>query len=623
MKIKELQSGGMAYTPFFRDSVTQSSQPTQPNSTQSGDKEEQLIQKEIINVLKENGLQNDVDYFLSRANSFLTKSKGLFDTGASYDMSDLIRIQSLANRIKRNKELHTEAEKQIIKEGSGSEAAVSSTGNLYVQDSEGKIQVVSASNYYKNRDKYAVLTNNELIRVREDIPELAYNSSILTDLSNTVGIKSIVDYIKATINSFGTDKTESSTQHFTTKQRDQIERGLEQIIGGGPDGVYKVSGSVKTENQGYSDQESLNAAVQYLWSTLPKNMQNVLKATTAAEGGNPGSAKDVQNLLLNAVLEHTNHSYATEQKADFDTSATKEWSGGASGGTEKETKQTRAEMIATMPMNTQLPIWGSSDQHSLIVDAANVGKPMKRNGEQIGRSTIVDMFSNDDIGQMSGLDSISFGGTPMSETDSRRIMYDGVSDIYKAYFPVNKNIMASTGQVVPDLDALERFKKFQEWIDSGYGIMPNSIAMKLRELDLDLLYDQNSGEWYFNPNSLQGFFITNGYASSAIIDLDKKSKWLSHINPNDGETIFDQYARILNFGTDSPTKNATSREGIKRKWWRPEDNTMYKSMIAVPITEPTIATLTTNHQTVPSEVYRDIFNRQRSLAESRNMRTNW
>ena len=95
MKIKRYQNGGISYTPFFRDAAEPTQVATQTSKT-SENKEEQLIQKEIINVLKENGLPNDVDYFLDRANSFLRKSQNLgelFVSGQSnqYDMSDLIR----------------------------------------------------------------------------------------------------------------------------------------------------------------------------------------------------------------------------------------------------------------------------------------------------------------------------------------------------------------------------------------------------------------------------------------------------------------------------------------------------------------------------------------------------
>ena len=291
MKIKRYQNGGISYTPFFRDAAEPTQVATQTSKT-SENKEEQLIQKEIINVLKENGLPNDVDYFLDRANSFLRKSQNLgelFVSGQSnqYDMSDLIRLQSLANRIKHNNELHETASEQIIKEGSGSEVAISNEGSLYVYNKDGSIKTISADTYYKNPQKYQALTNSQLIHLREERPELAYNNSILTDLSNTVGMKSIVDYVKATIGAFGTNKSSNQFDRYTSKYQNKIEKGFEQLLGfNGPDGIYKVTESNSTSNQGYHDKESLDLAVNYLYKTLPQNMKNVLRAQAAAEGFN-------------------------------------------------------------------------------------------------------------------------------------------------------------------------------------------------------------------------------------------------------------------------------------------------------------------------------------------------
>ena len=47
MKIKRYQNGGISYTPFFRDAAEPTQVATQTSKT-SENKEEQLIQKEII-----------------------------------------------------------------------------------------------------------------------------------------------------------------------------------------------------------------------------------------------------------------------------------------------------------------------------------------------------------------------------------------------------------------------------------------------------------------------------------------------------------------------------------------------------------------------------------------------
>lgn len=117
MKIKYQSGGVVAYTPFIPNSGTSPQRSAIPETKQ--EKITGTLQKEIIDVLKENGIQSDVDTFLSQANAFLNKSKNL--TGVSlfggesndYSMSDLTTVLSMANKVKQNKLQHTEATEQL------------------------------------------------------------------------------------------------------------------------------------------------------------------------------------------------------------------------------------------------------------------------------------------------------------------------------------------------------------------------------------------------------------------------------------------------------------------------------------------------------------------------------
>ena len=72
MKIKKHQAGGIYYTPFFKESLQQGQQAAASHTTsKSGDSTANQIEKEMISVLKENGLPSDVDYFLSQSEKFL------------------------------------------------------------------------------------------------------------------------------------------------------------------------------------------------------------------------------------------------------------------------------------------------------------------------------------------------------------------------------------------------------------------------------------------------------------------------------------------------------------------------------------------------------------------------
>lgn len=73
-KIEKKQVGGIIYTPFlpsYQDNASQTPiQETETNTGKIGD-----IQKEILEVLQENGLPSDVNLFLNKATSFLKRAE--------------------------------------------------------------------------------------------------------------------------------------------------------------------------------------------------------------------------------------------------------------------------------------------------------------------------------------------------------------------------------------------------------------------------------------------------------------------------------------------------------------------------------------------------------------------
>lgn len=516
MKIKRYQAGGIAYTPFFRDSVIQQESQSSTGSMPKETKEEQLIQKEIINVLKENGLPNDVDYFLSKADSFLKKSQNLgslFGTGknASYDMSDLIRLQSLANRTRYNNELHAQASKQIIDEGSGSEVAITNTGNLYVVDDEEGVKTITLGTYHKSPDKYRVLTNSELIQLREQQPELAYNGTILADLSNTVGMKSIVDYVRSTIGSFGTNKSSNQFDRYTSKQKGQIERGFEQLLGfDSPNGVYKVTGSTTESDQGYSDEKSLNAAINYLYRTLPGNMKNVLRANAAAEGLDPNSTKDVQSLLAMAVVEHTSHSRETKQTLDYDSTASK-------GGSSKSSNSGQVALPFGPSVQRNM---GEIRDNGWVLPGGNVKFNLPTywydirtldNKATPGLTNALDSYQNlRDHGIVDTRGEVTFGGIPIDQITSQgnEIVVDNSKGMGVAYLPIdiNGNVDMQMFSIMTQIqeqiinDRITDPVKIQEiWESNGFQYDPEKkvgipYGQTLKRFALQSAYTSTKGQ---------------------------------------------------------------------------------------------------------------------------------
>jgi hypothetical protein len=121
MKIKSMQVGGIVYTPFIPNR-TQQQQEVKENKSPKEEKIIGTIKKEIIDLLKENGLQNDVDNTLNAAMNFLNSSSNLSNfaifggSQSDFSLAQLTQVQSLVNRTKRNKQQYDSASKVLTEQ---------------------------------------------------------------------------------------------------------------------------------------------------------------------------------------------------------------------------------------------------------------------------------------------------------------------------------------------------------------------------------------------------------------------------------------------------------------------------------------------------------------------------
>lgn len=608
MKIVKHQVGGIVYTPYIKGQQAAKQAATSSGTTQE-EKQENEIQKAIIKVLEENGLNNDTDYFLRQANKFLSaaSSGSLFGKGDDYNLSDLIKLHSLANKIRNNKAEYDEAIKRVTDEHAGSDVAITNTGGLYVQDEDGKLRVITSKNYYENSDKYTLLTNADLLVLRKNSPELAYNMTILGDMTNAIGMTTIADHLRTTIKDFGTASADSSDQRYTIKDKGKIEKGFEAILGGvAPDGIYKITNTGKVSDQGYSTEEEMWAAAQYLWTTLDGNMKNVIKAQTVAEGGNPSDPKDVYRLLITALQMHTTHGVINERKVDYDTSASK-----ASGFNTEPTKNTipksYLEMVATGDVTQQRQISLRSNTNKATIQYWAQPYPLlDKSGNQVKSKSLTDVLNSAQIGQIVDKNSITFGNRPISDAEMDMIIYDGTSQLHRAWLPYDKQA-AQQGIYKPDFDVQDRFEEFQKWLKSG-DHSEQMIRHKMQELKLNLVYNPETNTWIFNPNDIKAFLHLTGVSSHRAVDMDDNYK--SSVSRDEGNKYYDMLE------SDTPFS-----EGIFG-WWG-DASSVYKSGIYMPILDASMATVGTNHALASKEAYLDMYNRINYMNESNDLITNF
>jgi hypothetical protein len=118
------------------------------------------------------------------------------------------------------------------------------------------LRTVSADEFHKNRDKYQALTNSQVLGLREQDSNMAFNTNVLRDMSGALGLKTITTQLMDTVSKFGT----MSRTEYTKNTGDAISQsawdGMQILLGNGPQGYYKATTK--------SEKENVQSALSYL-----------------------------------------------------------------------------------------------------------------------------------------------------------------------------------------------------------------------------------------------------------------------------------------------------------------------------------------------------------------------
>ena len=540
------QSGGVvSYTPFIPNSGTASIGSS--GSTEKQDKITGTLQKEIVDVLKENGIQSDVDTFLSQANAFLNKSQHLSSMslfgGSSddYSMTDLIQVLSMANRVKQNKAYYDTAANRLKEQDAWNEVAVSTDGKIYVYSEEG-LRTVSADEFHKNRDKYQALTNSQVLGLREQDSNMAFNSNVLRDMSGALGLKTITTQLMDTVSKFGT----MSRTEYTKNTGDAISQsawdGMQILLGEGPQGYYKATTK--------SERENVQSALSYLWKSLGTDGQARLRAETAANGLDP--SRNQYDLLLQTIEHHTDF----EQSVDFDKSATEyDPDGDGKGNTSSSALGEVPYLVRVGRGDGQYELVNISMRTDTVMNsgsmnawAANMGSMIDKNGNTLGMDSLTNVLAKAEAVKATRSKDITFGGQLLNDVEKNFVVYDGVSQLTDIWLPY-KNV---GGKITPDFDKLQKYNDFNEWVSKNSNL---SKVEKLNEaykrgLDLNEIdYDPNSGMFVFKQNKMKLFLSFSAYADNDNIDFTKLTEDLTEEMPNEfGKKYKDVFNNLFEYG---------------------------------------------------------------------------
>lgn len=556
MKLKLQDGGVVSYTPFTYNPGTISSKSSTEDKK---DKITGTLQKEIVDILKQNGIPSDVNAFMDKANSYLSQSQSLSNmaifggTDTNYTMQQLMQIQKMANEVKFNHETYKDAATNLGNEDAWGDLALNDRGQMYVLDNENKLKQVSISDYKEHADDYRALTYSNLMGLRER--DLAMDVSVLNDAKNAVGMKSIADHIKNIVTAFG----ENSSQYYTTN-KESVKRGLNAIMGQ-EDAYYKVSESTKVDD--------INRAIGFLYSNLAPAMRNRLRAEAVMNGQDPHEY--LAGYLQTSLQEYNK----TDKKMDFDSSKTefhapdhKSSSGdGSLGEVPYLVRVGRGDGEKEL-VNISMRTDSVMQSGSMMAWASNMGSLIDKNGNVLGMDSLPNILSTAEAMKAASTKDITFGGQLLTDAEKNFIVYDGTSQLTDVWLPY-KNV---GGKITPDFDKLQKFNEWNDWVFKNPGVTKVEKMNEAAKRGLDpaeMIFDEQSGMWQFKPQKMKLFLSFSAYADNDNVDFTKLTESLTEEVSNEvGKQYKDVFNNLFEFGKThrqkSDKKTGMSYDTVRR-----------------------------------------------------------
>lgn len=552
LKVQKLQQGGtvppfVSWTPVPDTPIVQPEQAVQKGSAAASE-DEGLLSKEMVKLLLENGLPSDVTIFTNQLQS-LYNDPSYRKTGNinnSQLSNQYLNIISKINNIRFGKEQYENNLKTLTSNGGINDIAITETGRLIVQDADGQIDQITPNEYYENLGEYRVITNSELAHMRATNPNLAFNDSIFSILNNGIGSETIQQYINSAVQNLGT--TTQKLEGFVSKREGDILQGVQELYENPEiqeallsNGVYKVSKESKTQLQ------QSEAALRYLYSTLPENAKSYLKGKAAVNGLDPqtGIQTILTQLLLSRQSATSNLGIGYESQLSKDTGITGTEERGRDNISQAQTLQNGVtndyrNVTINQGTNTQFTVTNAKHWNTILNSKDN--SPMTN-------ISVEDLMGESSLATAGDQNSYYLGRQKVGIEDAAKLIVDTSKGITKVTLPYRIN--PADGSIMPAHDIIYDIEQAEKEIRETPGMTPQEKKNIYAERGIEEYYGLTD-----NPNLLtqrnlgHDFYVVNVVGSTADdvinaetavdnetglqylhkLSKDEKNKWAPFIN---------------------------------------------------------------------------------------------
>ena len=563
------QGGGLIYTPFIPGAQGAVKQSASRSNTSDGESKIDALDKELISLMKnENLLPSDIETISRQIINFQRKASQFAAVGDySSVMPGMYQIQAQIQKAQFFKKQSDAAEQRMASENAGSEVALDTSGRMYVQDKDGKLTKVSASEF--DVEKYRPVSNSELLYLRQTTA--SDNGQIFMDVRNTVGMETVQKEMSDIIKDFGTIKG--------TKFESQKMQGIAEDISNGV-GIFKIS-------EKYSKADKLDFS-GLLFSQLSKESQKRIAANAAISGN---SIKEyLQQIIFSRTSSETDESYEASMSKAVNEATSGSSSGSGSSGDAKNLKEYSYVERLAANQNAGLPVELTLNKHNSAIDmdimAFNQGPIVKDKEENsIGAGMLSDIREDAyGLNQVATQDTVQFGNQEFSKAKQDTIFYDN-SAMFTAKLPWTTN---RNGEVIVDYSVIDLLDDLNQRRKSGdlADLTPEMLERVLKETD-PRLYINDTGEIaWVDSKWFIGFeaYTANNFQN----DLDTSSPWITKVSSSEQARLQEKFETANKYGyTDinSSTKQKVGRSRKQGKFiinWKNHD--LYKSYVWMPIT---------------------------------------
>lgn len=529
-----------------------------------------LTSKDLYTMLKEKlkGLPSDVDVAMWKLQS-VEESLNLdffHDFTSNIENRYLNALQTM-NQLSFSREQYDKALDNVKSNGGLNEAAIDQYGQVYMTN--GKDYKLMSPEKAK-QSGWKQMTNQDLLYLRANDPNLSGKDEILNIVNNGIGISQVTKMIQDSIGNLGTNS--NSETAYATTQQGQLIQGLNDFIKAAQEtGQYDASieDLYKAQIINKTQAQQAQQAIAYIYKTLPQNAKSLLKTRT--EGG---TDKEALNLISTLVLSKTSE----------DRSFTVDLEGGP---TKKSmSKDANAGSKGDTDMKTSLPLqimqdMGESDIAPITIDKGD-GIQMSvygsffsavtdKKGDTITNTSLQNMLAQSGLQDIvKNVKNITFGDQKLTPEQLSKITYNNTG-VVRAELPVNED-----GTV--KLSVLDDFNAAMNEIKGlGNASREQVEAIKAKyHLDQYLKDDGTP-----NPKHTAPFILTEGYTTEKNGIED--TAYVKHIkNPTDDQIQLIKDSLTVGTGKDAKVPDIDTFD-----WYNPFDwfgtENIYKATIYIPI----------------------------------------